>query len=51
MSDESKTEYLGNITGNYKKPVNVHTINASELMKPVPTVGNNNAISLRIKLD
>jgi hypothetical protein len=51
MPDKSKTEYLGKVSGNNKKSANVHTIKDSELMILVPTVSQENTISLRVKLD
>ena len=51
MSEKSSLDYLGNVSGNFKQPNNVHTIKESELMIAVPKINQDNNISLRIKLD
>jgi len=51
MSDKSSLDYLGNVSGNFKQPINVHTINEFDLMIPAPKINQGNTISLRVKLD
>ena len=44
-------EYLGKVTGNTKKGINVHTVKANEVMLPKPKSVGDGVISLKIKLD
>lgn len=51
MSKKPGMDYLGKVTGNIKKGINVHTVKADEVMLPKPKALGDGVISLKIKLD